>query len=391
MTNVVRVAQVVGRMVGGGVEATVMNYYRCLDHSRVQFDFIIQNDSTVVPRDEIRSLGGHIYEVPSYKNPIAYIHACESVFRDIRPDIVHSNMNAVSVLTLLAAKRAGVKVRIAHSHSTSNPQEYTKTLVKNVLRPLSQIYSTHLAACSKHAARWLFGNQAVIDGRVHIIHNAIDLRRFSFDVEARRILRRQLGIGESTLLIGQVGRLCFQKNQQHTLEVFSFLHSYHPDSELVFIGEGEDLWKLQAKADNLGISRSVKFLGVQNNVASWYSAFDVLAFPSTYEGLGMVCIEAQAGGLPTVASKEIPAETVIVPELVNRLALSDSIDTWAKGIITMANSHLSHTRTSETRRLAQNGYDIKQSASELVEWYEQLVSTSLGGTFNEDYGIAGAL
>ena len=98
MTKVVRVAQVVGRMVGGGVEATVMNYYRCLDHSRVQFDFIIQNDSTVVPRDEIRSLGGHIYEVPSYKNPIAYIHACESVFRDIRPDIVHSNMNAVSVL-----------------------------------------------------------------------------------------------------------------------------------------------------------------------------------------------------------------------------------------------------------------------------------------------------
>ena len=123
MSHPIRVAQVVGRMVGGGVEATIMNHYRHIDRSRVQFDFVVQTDSTLVPREEIESLGGRVFAVPSYKNPVAYMRGLERLFRQTHPDIVHSNMNAISVFTLCAAKRAGVPVRIAHSHSTSNPDE----------------------------------------------------------------------------------------------------------------------------------------------------------------------------------------------------------------------------------------------------------------------------
>lgn len=141
MSELIRVAQVVGRMMGGGVEATVMNHYRHIDRSRIQFDFIVQNDSTVVPEDEIKALGGRVFTIPSYKHLSAYINACEQLFCDLKPTIVHSHMNALSVFPLGAAKRAGVPVRIAHSHSTSNPREYTKTAVKMALRPFATLCS----------------------------------------------------------------------------------------------------------------------------------------------------------------------------------------------------------------------------------------------------------
>ena len=167
--------------MGGGVEATVMNHYRHIDRSQVQFDFIVQTDSTVVPKDEIESLGGRVFYVPPYSNPVKYVNACRKLFQQIHPRIVHSHMNAVSVFTLMAAKQAGVPVRIAHSHSTSNPNEKAKTLVKYVLRPFSKVYPTHLAACSEYAARWLFGDQVADAKQVHIIHNAIDIDRFTFN------------------------------------------------------------------------------------------------------------------------------------------------------------------------------------------------------------------
>ena len=98
--------------------------------SRVQFDFIVQEDSTKIPQDEITSLGGHVYKIPSYTHPLAYVRACEKIFADTHPDIVHSNMNAMSILPLLAAKKAGVKIRIAHSHSTANLMSQLKQLLK---------------------------------------------------------------------------------------------------------------------------------------------------------------------------------------------------------------------------------------------------------------------
>mgnify|MGYP001287469878 CR=1 FL=1 len=135
----IRVAHIMGHMMGGGVEATVMNHYRHIDRSRVQFDFVVDADSTAVPREEIESLGGQVFIVPPYKRLPQYLTACERLFREQKPDIVHSNINSLSVFPLAAAKHAGVHVRIAHSHSTANPREYVKTVAKNVLKAFSQI------------------------------------------------------------------------------------------------------------------------------------------------------------------------------------------------------------------------------------------------------------
>lgn len=368
----IRVMQVVGRMMGGGVEATVMNYYRHIDRSKVQFDFVIQSDSTVVPREEIESLGGRIFVVPPYSNPLAYMKACRKVFEENKPSIVHSHMNAISVFTLRAAKQAGVPIRIAHSHSTANPRELLKTIVKMLLRPFSKIYPTHMAACGEYSARWLFGDKAMDSGRVKIIRNAIDLNKFIYNKEKRIEMRRLINVQSDVLIIGQVGRLCAQKNQLYSLNVVSELVKKSVNAVLIMIGTGDDLQKIEMRAKELRIDHLVYFLGMQDDVNSWYSAFDVLIFPSLYEGLPLTAIEAQASGLPIVGSDKITKEAFIIPEICEILSLSKDKEAWCNAITNMSpdrekNGLKSKDNISVLSRL---GFNITNSANELVEYYK---------------------
>ena len=359
-------------MMGGGVEATVMNHYRHIDRSQVQFDFIVQTDSTMVPKDEIESLGGRVFYVPPYSNPVKYVNACRKLFQQIHPRIVHSHMNAVSVFTLMAAKQAGVPVRIAHSHSTSNPNEKAKTLVKNVLRPFSKVYPTHLAACGDYSARWLFGDQTVDQGKVKIIRNAIELDRFAFDEEARTRLRKEIEASDDIRVIGQVGRFSAQKNQLFSLDVLAELVKKNPRVLLVFLGIGDDMDKVKAKAHDLGLSDHVRFLGMRSDVNEWYSAFDVLLFPSLYEGLPLTAVEAQVSGLPLVVSDKVPKEADLIPSLVRRISLDAGIESWVSAF----DAHESDAsgRVSHVQEIAKRGYAIHLSAAELVHWYKNCKS-----------------
>lgn len=190
MSNPIRVAQIVGKMNGGGVEAVVMNYYRHIDRSKVQFDFLVDSDSTLVPREEIESLGGRVFEVPPYQHVIEYQRELQRIFKQEGWKIVHSHINALSVFPLRAAAKAGVPVRIAHSHSTSGKGEYAKNALKAVLKTQSNLYPTHRFACSKFAGEWLFGKAAHFE----VVYNAIDLDRFRFNTEARAQARADLGL-----------------------------------------------------------------------------------------------------------------------------------------------------------------------------------------------------
>ncbi len=186
----IRVAQVMGYMDGGGVEQVVMNYYRHIDRSRVQFDFLVCEGSGMVPREEIESMGGRVFMVPPYNQLPRYMRETELLFREERWPIVHSHVNALSVFPLRAAKRAGVPVRIAHSHSTAGKGETAKNAVKSVLKRFSNVYPTHRMACSRYAGEWLFGKGADFE----VVYNAIDLSRFLFDAEARAQARADLGL-----------------------------------------------------------------------------------------------------------------------------------------------------------------------------------------------------
>ncbi len=250
MNNPVRIAQIMGKMVNGGVDAVIMNYYRNIDRSKVQFDFVVDSDSKFIPQDEIESLGGRIYIVPPYQKIGKYISALVKLFKQNKYQIVHSNINTLSVFPLFAAKKAGVPVRIAHNHSTAAKGETKKNILKYILRPFSKVFATHYVACSEYAGEWLFGKKAMESGKVTIFNNAIDLNKFKFDEKVRSEVRKELGI-EDKFVIGHVGRLCFQKNQEFLIDIFEEVHRRDPNSVLLLIGDGEDREKIERKIKNL--------------------------------------------------------------------------------------------------------------------------------------------
>ena len=305
------VAQIMGKWVGGGVESVIMNYYRHLDHSKVQIDFICDEDSTRIPYDEIKKLGGRVFLVPKYQNLPKYLKALEKLFKENQYRIVHSNINTLSVFPLYAAKKAGVPIRISHSHSTSNPKEWKRNLIKNILRPFSKRYATDYFACSELAGRYLFGNKAFDQGKVKIIHNAIDIEKFKFDEVARKKLRKGFGIKDSTIVIGHVGRFVQQKNHTFLVDVFNEYYKKNPDSKLLLVGSGPLEDEIKRKVKRLGLDDSVFFLGQRDDTNKLYSAMDVFCLPSLYEGLPVVGVEAQAAGLPTIFSNRISKEVIV--------------------------------------------------------------------------------
>lgn len=212
---------------------------------KFKFDFICDEDSTRIPYDEIKKLGGRVFLVPRYQNLPKYLKALEKLFKENKYRIVHSNINTLSVFPLYAAKKAGVPVRISHSHSTSSRREWKRNLIKNILRPFSKKYATDYFACSELAGRYLFGNKAFNNGEVKIIHNAIDVDKFKFDEKARKSLRKELDIKDSTVVVGHVGRFVKTKNHTFLINVFK---EYHAKKQIQnYYSSVLDRWKIKSK------------------------------------------------------------------------------------------------------------------------------------------------
>ena len=323
------VAQVMGKWLGNGVESVIMNYYRHLDHSRVQFDFICDEDSTRIPYDEIKKLGGRVFLVPKYQNLPKYLKALEKLFKENQYHIVHANINTLSVFPLYAAKKAGVPIRISHSHSTSNPKEWKRNLIKNILRPFSKRYATDYFACSELAGRYLFGNKAFDHGEVKIIHNAIDIDKFKFDEVARKKLRKEFGIKDSTVVIGHVGRFVQQKNHAFLVDVFKEYHKKNPDSKLLLVGSGPLEDEIKKKVEKLDLKDSVLFLGQRDDINKLYSVMDIFCLPSLYEGLPVVGVEAQAAGLPCVFSNKI-TKNIVLCDNTQMLSIKNNRNQWLR-------------------------------------------------------------
>lgn len=360
----IRVAQMLARMDYGGIEMVVMNYYRHIDRSKIQFDFIVFEGSELPQRKEIEELGGRVYEVPPLRHPFAYSRAVFKLFEKNKYDIVHANMNTLSVFPLRMAKKAGVPVRICHNHSTAGPGETKKNILKNILRHFSKIYPTELFACSEYAGKWLYGDKASF----RVIKNAIDIDRFKYNEKTRADVRRKLGI-EDKLVLGHVGRFELVKNHDFLLDIFHSVHQINPKTALLLIGEGELEDKMKKKADELGLKDSVFFLGTMNDCAPYYQAMDAFALPSLYEGLGMVAIEAQAAGLPCFLSDRVPKETAIT-DSVYTLSLEQTLDEWAEFILEKVTKN---KRKDESVKIREAGYDIELEAEKLMGIYDELI------------------
>ena len=348
----------------GGVEAVILNYFRNINKSKFVFDFVIDSDSTDNNFiNEIQELGGTIIKCPPYQKLHSYNKFLYKLFKEKKYDIVHSNINTLSVFPLRMAEKAGIKIRIAHSHSTSNPKEWKKNLLKNILRPFSRKYANVYFACSELAGRYLFGNKAFDEGKVIIFNNAINLDKFKYNEEKRKEIRKKINIKNDTFVIGHIGRFVAQKNHTFLIDIFNEMHKENENSVLLLIGQGPLQNEIKEKVDKLGLANSVKFIGQVTNANDYYNAMDVFVLPSIYEGLGMVLIEAQANELPCIASTEVPKEATISNQ-IEYIELDKNPSYWAKRILNKNRSKVNFEYNEKIEK-----YNIKNVAGELENEY----------------------
>lgn len=351
-----RILQITGSLGFHGIEAVVMEYYRNIDREKIQFDFVV---TSAVPERldaEVESMGGRIFRVPSKsRHPFAFKKAVREILKNnTEYKIVHAHGNSASMyLDLSSAKKSKIPVRICHSHNTScfiKWQHY-------ILKPLLGGKYTHRFACSAAAGKWLFGKR-----EAKIIHNAIDLDKFSFDAAAREKIRNLYGIADNCAVLGHIGGFSPNKNHAFLLSVFSEYQKLNPDSRLLLVGGG-NTEQVKRHAAELGITEKVIFAGLTSEPQKYYSAFDAFVFPSLYEGLPRAVIEAAAAGLPCFISDKITRE-VGVASSIKFFPLSSPSD-WAKAIF---ESGLQKNADSQ-KEIRDNGYDITLAAKELQEFY----------------------
>ena len=364
----IRVAQIIGKWFGGGVESVVMNYYRNIDRSKIQFDFICDEDSTNIPCAEIESLGGKVILIPPYQKVIKYHKELKRVLKEGNYKIVHSHINTLSVFSLFAAKCAGVPVRIAHSHSTTNKKEKNKNLMKQLLRPFSKVFATDYMCCSELAGRWLFGDKEYDKGNVYLLNNAIDLDKFKYNESLRKEKRKELNIKDDTLVIGHIGRFVAQKNHIFLFDIFNEVHKKNSNSLLLLVGQGPLKEEIKNKVKELKLDDSVRFLGQRNDVNELYQAFDVFCLPSLYEGLPVVGVEAQASGLLCILSNAMTKETKVL-DITKFMSLNNTPEEWADSILDDVKRY---KRIDTSKEMAAKNFNIKEEAKKLEKYYLNL-------------------
>lgn len=359
-----------GKMLGGGVESVVMNYYRHIDKSKIQFDFIIDSDSTNVPKEEIENIGGNVILISPYQKIFKYHKELKKVLKDGNYKIVHSHINTLSVFSLFAAKCVGIPVRIAHGHSTTNKKEWKKNLLKIILRPLIKFVATDYMACTEHAGRWMFGDKEYEKGNVYILNNAIDLEKFEFNEKVRKEKRIELNIDENVFVIGHIGRFVEQKNHRFLIEIFNEVYKMNDNSLLMLIGQGPLINEMKEKVKSFNLEKNVMFLKQREDVNDLYNVMDLFLFPSLYEGLGMVMIEAQTNGLPCIASTEVPKLAQIFND-VKFISLDESDSIWAKNIIEYKKAK--EDRKIEINEISKYGYNINIEVNKIEVFYINLI------------------
>ena len=366
----VRVLHLLHSMDRGGAETMLMNYYRNLDRELVQFDFLLTKEGSSDYEEEIKSLGGRIFHITPFgiTTMRTYCRELEQFFKT-HPEyeIVHSHTSSKSVFPLKVAKKCGIPVRISHSHNmfltggSFSPKEWMRKILRGPLKKVS----THQFACSKDAAIWLYGQQYWQEGKVKIMTNAICVDQFAYAPAVRDAYRQKFGLSDQ-LVIGHVGQFRKQKNHEFLLRIFAEISKKREDARLVLVGDGEERTHLEQEMRQLGIEDKVILTGVREDVSSLMQMMDVFVFPSHFEGLGIVRVEAQASGLPCVASKTVIPQEVKVTDLLQFVSLQESPAVWAEETLKLA---AQKNRTNTTKQIKAAGYEISQAAKEMQEFY----------------------
>lgn len=355
-----------GPMNRGGIETFMMNYIRHMNLKQFHIDFAVRGPERGAYDDELESLGCKIYRLPQRsKHPIDFQKKLRSILTTHNYQIIHSHADAMSSWILKIAKECDVPVRIAHSHNT---QHLTTNPIKFQLNEFARKninkYATDRFACSQAAGKWLFGNASF-----EVIHNAIETRDYAFDNEKRKTIRKKYGISDDTILLGHVGRFDTQKNHVFLIDMFAELAKKNDNYKLMCVGDGwlrDDIEK-QIKENNL--TGKVILAGQQKNAKDFYNSFDLYVFPSLFEGLSFVLIEAQANGLTCINSDGVPQETNLSGD-DKMIYFPLERKKWVDEILGLGRPE----RYNGEIYVIEHGYDINHEAIRLEAYYLKLAN-----------------
>jgi glycosyltransferase involved in cell wall biosynthesis len=377
MTEPIRVLQVMGLMNRGGAETMVMNLYRVIDKSKIQFDFVVHNSGEGAYDREITELGGRIFKAPKYngKNHFIYKNWWNLFFKE-HPEykVIHSHIRSTAAIILKIAKKYGCTT-IVHSHSTSSGCGIS-ALVKNLYQCPIRYISDYFMGCSQVAGEWLFGKKICSTDRYINMRNAIDTSKYVYDKSVAHEVRSEFNYLNSDFVIGHVGRFSEPKNHMFLLEIFKELHDKDSNCKLLLVGDGELRSKIEGKICELGLNNCVKLAGSRSDVNRVLMAMDLFLFPSLWEGLPVSVVEAQASGLPCVVSSSVTNE-VCLSELVTSISLSDDEMIWCDKIFKMIVEIKKSERHNMQETIVNAGYDVFETSKWLSDFYKKCYNEAI--------------
>ncbi|CRK81673.1 glycosyltransferase family 1 protein [Neobacillus massiliamazoniensis] len=371
-SNLKRVLHIVSTMDRGGAETLIMNIYRNIDKTKIQFDFVSHSSKKGDYDDEIISLGGKIHYIPSLGElgPIKYIKELKRVMSSAHYIAVHSHTDFQSGFPALAAKLCGIKKRICHSHSTNWPKNnhMINKFILKFLQILIKVSATNYCSCSNEAAAFLFSQKLVDHGKVKILNNGIDLNSFFETYDGRDHLLSELGLPKDVKIIGHVGRFSKSKNQSFILKILKKILETDPNYFVCLVGDGPLKKQVEREAEALGVLNHIKFLGVRTDIPRLMKAFDVFLFPSLFEGFGIVTLEAQCAGTPCVASAAVPRSTDMGLGLITYISLEEDLNTWSKYINKAAFSNRPDNETIK-KHFKNKGFSMEENVPKWLSLY----------------------
>jgi glycosyltransferase involved in cell wall biosynthesis len=372
------VLHVITEMTRGGIETWLMHVLRHIDRDRFQMDFLVQTTREAYYDQEIRGLGSRLLPCLEPRQPWVYAANFRRILKENPPyDVIHSHVHFYNGVVLALARRYGIPIRIAHSHTsigggfgmaddlTLLRQGYARSM-----RYLINRYATKGLAASREAAQAVFGPDWQNDPRWQVFYCSIDLDPFEVELSQAAQLRASLGLPEDAFVVGTVGRLTKAKNHSFLLDITAELRKRQPNTYLLVAGEGQLRAELEAKASRLGLDGRVIFAGVRPDIPNMMrAAMDVFVLPSFFEGLPLVGLEAQAAGLPLIMSDTITNECVLVPDLVRRLSLAKPAGCWAEVLLEARQVKARLTPEKARAIIKTTPFDIDHSVEALQQIY----------------------
>lgn len=363
-----RIAVIMGKMHSGGKKNLVMEYYRHIDKSKIQFDFICDSDSNAIPTEEIEEMGGKVYVISPYQHIIKNMHEMYNIIKNNNYKIVHGYNNTMNIFAMFVAKIAKVPIRINESISMGADKGDWKNNIKKVLRPFSKVFSNVYMANGETCGRWQFGDKIYEKDGVEIFKTIINTEINNYNEVLRKETRKKFDIKEDNIVIGHIGRLTEQKNSLFLIDIFNEIIKQNNNVKLLLVGDGNLKKQVLSRISNYGISDYVIYLGRTEKIRELYNAMDVFLLPSLYEGLPVVGIEAQCTGLPVVFSDAVPKESSPCDDLGCFIPLEYNAKKWAEIVLNKVIG-TKENRYGRKKELKKTGFDSDTEAKKLEDFY----------------------